>query len=56
MIIADVLKVDTESFSWHLFQSIRTYLIYAIGAVFFRAYDFGEAISFLVSLCFLANL
>lgn len=29
------LEMKTESFAWHLFQSIRTYVIYAIGAVFF---------------------
>ncbi len=45
-----LLKVNTESFSWHLFQSMRTYLIYAIGAVFFRADGFGQAIRFLKSL------
>ena len=31
------LGIRTESFSWHLFQSGRTYLIYAIGATFFSA-------------------
>lgn len=30
-----LLEIRTESFSWHLFQSVRTYLIYAVGAVFF---------------------
>ncbi len=35
--LTEILKVRTESFSWHLFQSIRTYIIYAIGAVFFSA-------------------
>ncbi len=29
------LHMKTDSFSWHLFQSVRTYLIYAIGASFF---------------------
>lgn len=33
--IADTFHMKTESFSWHFFQSSRTYLIYAIGAVFF---------------------
>lgn len=45
-----VLKVNTECFSWHLFQAIRTYLIYAVGAVFFRADGFGEAIKILRGL------
>lgn len=33
--ITAILEIKTESFSWHLFQSIRTYMIYAVGAVFF---------------------
>lgn len=48
--IVKLLKIDTECFSWHLFQSIRTYLIYAVGAVFFRADGFGQAVAFLKSL------
>ena len=47
--IVQFLQVDIECFSWRLFQSIRTYLIYAVGAVFFRAADFEQAVSFLVS-------
>lgn len=30
-----MLNMKTESFSWHMFQSCRTYIIYAIGATFF---------------------
>lgn len=33
--ITEKLEIKTQSFSWHLFQSIRTYIIYAIGATFF---------------------
>lgn len=33
--IVSLLKMKTDSFSWHLFQSCRTYLIYSIGACFF---------------------
>ncbi len=40
-------KINEESFSWHLFQSVRTYIIYAVGAVFFRAVDVKQALSFL---------
>ena len=29
------LNMKTNSFAWHLFQSVRTYCIYAIGATFF---------------------
>lgn len=42
-----ILKINEECFSWHLFQSIRTYMIYAVGAVFFRAVNINEAILFL---------
>lgn len=31
------IGLKTDSFSWHLFQSIRTYFIYAVGTVFFGA-------------------
>ena len=44
------LKINTDVFSWHLFQSARTYLIYAFGAVFFRAGSIEEAIKFIGSL------
>ena len=40
------LKVPTESFSWHLFQSVRTYIIYAVGAMFFRAPTIKDAVCF----------
>lgn len=30
------LHMKTDSFSWHFFQSGRTYLIYAVGAAFFN--------------------
>lgn len=30
-------KVRTDSFSWHLFQSLRTFLLVSIGNIFFRA-------------------
>lgn len=33
--ITDKFGFRTESFSWHFFQSARTYVIYAIGATFF---------------------
>lgn len=33
--LTTLLEIPTESFSWHLFQSIRTYLIFAVSAVFF---------------------
>ena len=35
--INKVLGIHIDSFSWHLFQSVRTYFIYALGAVFFSA-------------------
>lgn len=33
--MTEKLGMKVESFSWHLFQSMRTYVIYAIGATFF---------------------
>lgn len=44
------LKISQDSFSWHFFQSIRTYFIYAVGAVFFRAPSIREGGEFLLSL------
>lgn len=41
------LRFKTKSFSWNLFRMIRTYFIYAIGAVFFRAEGISEAVCFL---------
>lgn len=33
--LTSACNMKTNSFSWHLFQSARTYLIYAVGATFF---------------------
>lgn len=44
------LHIPEETFSWHLFQSARTYLIYAVGATFFRAPSVGEGLGFIVGL------
>ena len=32
-----LLDIKTDSFGWHFFQSARTYVIYALGAVFFAS-------------------
>lgn len=48
--LTKLLQIPTESFSWHLFQSIRTYLIYAIGAAFFRAPFVRDGVQFVISL------
>ena len=37
-------EFKTESFGWHLFQSLRTYIIYALGVVFFSASGLKEAL------------
>lgn len=37
------LHINTDCFSWHLFQSIRTFLIFSVGMVFFRAVTLHEA-------------
>ncbi len=38
------LKIDTETFSWHLFQIIRTFALCCIGRVFFRAEGLKNAL------------
>lgn len=48
--LLSLLRINTKVFSWHLFQSARTYLIYAFGAVFFRAGSIAEAFRFIGSL------
>ncbi len=47
--LSEILHIK-ENFSWHLFQSARTYLIYAIGAVFFRAPSIGVGLQFVIEL------
>lgn len=43
-------KIKTETFSWHLFQSIRTTLIFAVGGVlFFGALNLKTAFSMIKS-------
>jgi alginate O-acetyltransferase complex protein AlgI len=37
------MKINTKCFSWHLFQSLRTTVIYAVGALFFRAGTLSRA-------------
>lgn len=41
-IISERLHFKTQSFAWHLFQSLRTYIIYSIGIVFFSAAGLRE--------------
>lgn len=52
--ITSRLDMKTESFGWHLFQSVRTYLIYAIGATFFGVGIF-QGIVLLKSALFVIN-
>ena len=44
------LKINKERFSWRLFQCIRTYIIYAFGALFFRAKGITEAFNYINGL------
>lgn len=39
-----ILNVKSDSFGWHLFQSVRTYLIFSVGVVFFSASGIRSAI------------
>ena len=34
--LISLLKIDTECFSWHLFQSLRVFVLVCIGNMFFR--------------------
>lgn len=44
------MHIKVESFSWKLFQCIRTYLIFSLGGIFFVAHNTSQAIIFLKSL------
>jgi len=48
--LEEKMPVSAKSFSWHFFQSARTYIIYAVGAVFFRADSISSALRFIKSL------
>ena len=39
------IGIKTDVFSWHVFQSVRTYTVYALGAVAFSAVGLSGAIS-----------
>lgn len=45
--IIEVFKINTECFSWHLLQMIRTFLCFSVGMVFFRANSFTNAVNLL---------
>ena len=40
-----LLRVNTECYSWHLFERLRTFTLITIGWVFFRASSFRTALS-----------
>jgi len=44
------LAINTEKFSWKLFQCIRTYFIYAFGLIIFKASSLEEADAFIKRL------
>lgn len=48
--VSAFLKIPENSFSWHLFQSARTYFIYAVGAAFFRAPSIRAGVGFVLNL------
>ena len=39
-----VLKINAGSFSWHLFQSVRTYILFALGVVFFTGFSLEDSV------------
>lgn len=42
--ITALFKINTKCFSWHLFQSIRTFALVCVGFLFFRADSMSAAI------------
>ena len=38
------LKIDTESFSWHLFQSLRVFVLVSVGNMFFRLNSLSDTL------------
>lgn len=42
--VTDLMEIKTDSFGWHFFQSVRTYIIYALGVVFFTSSGLRSAI------------
>lgn len=43
--LTDVLRINTECFSWRLFQRSRTLVLFAFGLSFFRAENLSEGIA-----------
>ena len=35
--LIEIFHIKTESLAWHIFQSVRTYIVYAVGVVFFSS-------------------
>ncbi|MCI9584555.1 MAG: MBOAT family protein [Clostridium sp.] len=44
---ARMMRVNTQSWSWRLFQNLRTFFLVCIGFVFFRASSAGDAVRIL---------
>lgn len=42
--LIEFLNINTDSFSWHLLQSIRTYILVAFGLLFFISNGVGDAV------------
>lgn len=49
------LKINTKSFFWHLFQTLRTFFLICICLVFFRAPDFSTALQILKRVFSISN-
>ncbi len=50
------LRIRTDTFSWRLFQMLRTFLLVNLGFVFFRSPSLGAALSILKSMCLGRNM
>ena len=46
--LTSLLRIQTDRFSWHLFQVLRTFTLCCIGRVFFRANGFRAAMDIFV--------
>lgn len=41
--LVQVLHINTDNVGWHIFQSVRTFLCFSVGMVFFRASSIGAS-------------
>lgn len=47
--VRQACHISTDNFGYHLFQSMRVFVLIAVGNMFFRLKGFGEAVSYIKS-------